>query len=304
LLRYVRKWKNINNLELDLLVKSYLDNINNAFDFISPVINKDKDFDNINKIWAEINSWKISKSSLEKNYKWTYTAKAIEAISEWKEWMRIFVDIVDMWIMNLRDFRSLAKKVALWKIKWDNITELLDAWLSVTKQFQDFVKEIEKIPWSKVSLWWDEVFIFIEWKTPKEIWDIIAKISENLDNNNLRWRVSYSFDKNSKWIFDSLDSLTKINKVVEKKIEEVIVWWKILYEVPNNLTLDINPKIIWNEEWDFDKFLKQMESSINFVKLLDVIQSKKVWEMKIWKFDDKIVSLKRNNSNEFILSIK
>jgi len=306
LLRCVRKNKNIWNTELYSMVEEYISNINNAFDFISPVIKSKKwdAFEDINKIAESLNKWKIHISSLEKNYKWTYTANALEAVSAWKEWMRVFVDIVDMWIMNLTDFRELAKKVVSWKITSNNIWELLDAWLSVTNKFQSFVKEIEKIPWAKVSLWGDEVFIFIEWKKIEEKSDIINKITHVLNNNQLRARVSYSFDKTVNKTFDKLDSLTKINKIIEKKIEEIIVWWNTLYRVPNNLTLDINPNIVWKKDWDYDKFLENIESSIDYVKLLDVIQSMKVKSLEIWWFDNVKIYLTKKSSNEYILSIK
>lgn len=305
LLRYVRKWKDIWNAELNLLVNNYIDSINNAFDFISPVIKFDwhDSFTETSRIWESIKNWNLSLSVFQKNYKGTYTYKALEKISDWKEWMRVFVDIVDMGIMNLEDFRWLAKKVVNWDITWNNIEELLDAGLSVTKKFQYFIKEIEKIPWSKVSLGWDEVFIFFEWRTKSETDSILSSITEWLNNQSIRWRVAYSFESDNNKVFDNLDGLTKVNKILEKKIEELIVWWNMFSKIPNNITLDIDPKIIWNWEGDYERFLSLFESSVDFVKLLELINLDRVWVKKIWEFEDKVINLKKNWADEYILSI-
>ena len=303
LLRYIRKWKDIWNDALNDSVKNYLDNLNNWYDFISPVINK-SDYKKINNIDEAIKDWKIDVSYFEKNYKWTLTKEAIEKASNWKDWMRIFVDIVDMWIMNLVDFKDRAKLLQSWDIKPDDIKKLTEAWSTVTGKFQRFVKEIGKIPWAKLSLGWDEVFIFIEWKTRKETAEVMNNITKELSSEWLRWRVSYSFDKATEWIFDNLDSLTKINKIIEKKIEENIIWKKLDIKVPNNLTVDIDPKIIWTKEWAFDNFLKKMENNISDDKIYELLNNSSGWKKRIGEIFWKDIILFKKSDGEFLLKIK
>lgn len=235
LLRNVRKWVELPDKELNSLIKSFIWNLNDWFDFISPIV--DWVSANIDDINRAIFDWVIDVKYLRENNKWTLTRTALESFAEWKPWTRAFVDIVDMWIMNLFDFRALAKKVASWEITEKQMLELTKAWWSVTDTFQQFVKEL-KAEWIELSLWWDEVFMFSEKLTRAEMSKIIA---ENLEKLWLRWRVTFSSEVNdTRRIFDWLDAQTWIIKKLEKKFEEVIISHQLPNRTPTSIMLEIN----------------------------------------------------------------
>jgi len=175
LLRLVRKWNNINNPILQEKVKNYIENLNNWFDFIRPAIDIKKIEQESNKLNDAIISMKVPVKYLEKTYKWTLTKDVLFNYSSWKEWEKVFVDIVDMWIMNLVDFRNIAKQIVEWKINDKNLIPLLESWKSVTIKFQEFCKEIQKKFWAKIALWWDEVYILLEWEKRSEDFGKILK---------------------------------------------------------------------------------------------------------------------------------
>lgn len=249
LLRYIRKDWEIWDKNLQTLVKQYIWALNEWFDFISPMVKwVEKDTKALND---SVREWVVDTENITHSNKWTYTRKALQTEIEWKPWTRAFVDIVDMWIMNLMDFRELAKKVRKWEITQDKMMELLDAWWSVTATFQQFVKWLEK-HWIKLSLGWDEVFMYSEKLSVEELSKIIA---ENLDQTWLRWRVTFSTDvSDSKKVFDKLDSDTWQIKPIEQLIE-----WMILNEpwfvkkgiwVPSSIMLKVKdwvqiPEWIW-----------------------------------------------------------
>lgn len=278
LLRYARKWENINtkldtseiiiqNHSLQAKVNQYISDLNKWFDFISPVWNSE-DFLKINELNNEINELKINPDAILNNYKWTLTKNSLDALTTWKEGIRVFIDIVDMWIMNLTDFRDLAWKIVGWKeIKWkkginwktitqikeDKIDDLLDAGNTATNKFRALISNLKSdYPDVQLSLWWDEVFLFIPWKTQNETNDIIKNISSRLEQQNLKWRITSNFNK-EKWNFDYLDWLTDINKLFEKSIESII--YKNNLEKHDNsnissISLEISQKLK-------DKYLKK-----------------------------------------------
>ena len=245
LLRYIRKWEDIWDKELANMVKKYIVNLNDWFDFIAPFINKNQ-LNEVKNIEDQITNWIINIKLFEKNYKDTLSIKTLKAKSKWKKWLRVFVDIVDMWIMNLSDFRDLALKVNSWKININNMDELLLAWSTVTKKFQNLVKSLKyKYKDIKISLWWDEIFIFIPWKTEKESAKIIENITNSLKQEELAWRISSSIIKNNEKIFDNLDWFTLINKTFEKLVE------KVTFNNPDKIIINNNfinwgPKSLWN----------------------------------------------------------
>lgn len=218
LLRHIRKDWEIGSKELQALVKQYIWALNEWFDFISPIVRwVEKNTAELDK---SIREWVVDVKDLTHNNKWTYTKKALQMEIEGKPWTRAFVDIVDMWIMNLMDFRELAKKVRKWEITESKMMELLEAWWSVTQTFQKFVKWLEE-HWIKISLGWDEWFMYSEKLSPDELSKIIA---EELDKAWLRWRVTFSTEtKDSKKIFDWLDSSTWQIKPIEQFVEWIIL---------------------------------------------------------------------------------
>lgn len=116
LLRYVRKWEDIWDKDLKLLVGNYINSLNDWFDFIAPFVEKTQ-LEDIWKIETQIERWIIDIDLLKNTYKNTLSVNALKLESKWKEWLRVFIDIVDMWIMNLNDFRKLASRIVSWDLK-------------------------------------------------------------------------------------------------------------------------------------------------------------------------------------------
>lgn len=263
LLRHIRKdWK-IANERLQVLVKQYIWALNEWFDFISPIVRWVEK--NITQLDESVRKWEVTVESLTHNNKWTYTRKALQMEIEWKPWTRAFVDIVDMWIMNLMDFRELAKKVRKWEITESKMMELLEAWWTVTQTFQQFVKWLEK-HWIKISLGWDEWFMYSEKLSPDELSKIIA---EELDKAWLRWRVTFSTDtKDSKKIFDWLDSSTWQIKPIEQLIE-----WNVLNE-PELISQNIQvPSSIMLKVKDWVNIPEWISKLINKEKILELYRT-------------------------------
>ncbi len=230
LLRFVKKWKNIYDHELKDLVEEYVVRLNEALDFIFPgSCDIERDFEKSKenlKILDKYAHWKILELPLELkkfNYKWTPNKETFMKDLKWKEWVGIFVDIKDMWIMNLLDFRKVA-----WMFI-DNYDEnlLLETWISVTKKFFNFIEDIQSIfneYWIEVktSLWGDEIFIFVEDNSILSKKEIVNIIKSNLINNQLDGRISF----NNIWVspegsFEKLDVSTSLIKYLEENIEKI-----------------------------------------------------------------------------------
>jgi len=312
LLRFIRKWEKISVIDTQLHenIKEYINKLTDWFDFISPVIYKE-DYKNIDEINKQIWSWVIDIDYFQNNYKKTLSIESLKAYSKNKTWMRLFIDIVDMWIMNLKDFKKLAQKVNFWEINENYFDELLTAWWTVTNKFQRLVKSIKEIyPESKISLWWDEVFIFIPGKTDTERDEIISNISKKINRFWLKWRISSSTEKQNEKIFNNLDNFTSINKLFEKKFTETLqnnsqlnTSWKIEPKVTN---LEIkNEKLI---KWNLDtikKLIKEKINNIDFTWLLFKRKSINTTvnlniEDETWKKVNHNLNLEIENNNNFI----
>ncbi len=223
LIKHVRKWNNIQleNWDLELInkIKEYIKNLINWFDFIWP-FTKDSQLDEIEHIEKQMLSWLFDKNLFLNNYKSTLNFQWLNTLTNSKKWLRIFIDIIDMWIMNLADFRNIAFKVINWEINYNNIDKLLKSWDSVTQKFLFLVKKIlECYPECKISLWGDEIFIFIPNVDEKNKGNVIDEISNKVENLWFRWRLTSSTNTNVK-IFNQLDSLSNINKIFENIIEK------------------------------------------------------------------------------------
>lgn len=212
LLKRIRKWRSIwDNRELKEMVDEYIKTLNNGFDFIAPYINAKKDMKVAKQIEKEIQKWEFDIDHYVKDFKWTLAKWVFEAFIKSKTWSLYFIDIKDMWIMNLADFRKFAKQV---NEKWADNVDLTETWKSVTETFKKFVNELKKEhPNLKIALWWDEIYIYDE-----NYIDISSSISKNLENNWIKWRITqhhWQIDANT---IKNLD----INTVIIKKVEESI----------------------------------------------------------------------------------
>lgn len=307
LLREVRKWQEISNKVLNQELKKYIDSLNSWFDFISPYI-KREDIWKIADLDRQISELKISRERIEKNYKWTYTKEALEKNIEWKQWISVFVDIVDMGLMNLKDFKVLASKVESWIITKENIWELLTAGNTATSKFQSLVNQIViDYPKAKISLWWDELFVFIPWISKRETSIIIQDISKSLQRNNLKWRISHNFETKI-GNFDYLDSITKVNKIFEKDLEKVF-YSKEFEKIDKLIFNSINVEISWEIEKKFLKnsqiiYAKLNNPKENFFEILEKIDKTNLSKILTWeekeifiKWDWVNLLIKNKNSN-------
>jgi hypothetical protein len=332
LLRYVRKWEDIWDKNLKLLVGNYINSLNDWFDFIAPFVEKTQ-LEDIWKIETQIERWIIGIDLLKNTYKNTLSVNALKLESKWKEWLRVFIDIVDMWIMNLNDFRKLASRIVSWDIKKEDLSDLLSAWQTATNRFQNLVSSIKKsYPNAKISLWWDEVFIFIPWKTQLESQKIITDLTSKLKNEDLVWRISNSTNKDNDKIFDNLDWFTSINKFFEKKVEKIINnnsnvkvknFWlseiKTLRDLKffSSINLNIDKKVQKIISENTSNFLIDLKNIIdyNMIKALiiwkkdsynisfDIFDRNIEW-MTMWKISNFNLNVSKASNNELIISIK
>ncbi len=269
LLSDLRKWKNIDVLNvkgvnLEEKVKEYMDMITELMDFIAPYV-REEDINEMENLWATFsNNRQIPAKYLVKNYKWTLTKESLEVQSKQKTWVNFFVDIVDMWVMNINDFQYIAERIHT----WEDIS-YLSSGSAVTLRFISFVNNLKRdYPNIKLSLWWDEIMFFIEWdnldteKISKEVWNKLAA-------NNLKWRVS--FGKNGEKWFSELDFLTQINKAVEQECKKVTLSPIELY-LPQVIQLYDEQNIL--ESAEMNEFLNEFKSVLeenndNLKRLLD-----------------------------------
>ncbi len=285
LLRYVRKYGEtwlVNPPELNELTKNYINELNSWFDFISPSINLDKDLIIAKKINSWIKKWSLDIEDLVYTYKWTLSRESFFEITKWRSWMSAFIDIKDMWIDNLGEFKILWDKLLDWKLAED---DLLKAWNKVTKKFIDTVKSLKEIYWDKIqiSLGWDEIYLFIEWVSKNEEREILSNLNKVMNKNHLKSRISHNFDDWKWWkkdYFSKLDKLTSINKSVEEKIESLIIEKKMehLLKVPDNISLNIEK---WLENlvlWDLTNIINPILQKID-KKIFDFITSPIEWKI-------------------------
>lgn len=292
-LRAAKKDKKVSPYKLDLLLLQYSNILNDSFDFIAPSLTWWIDRELITELNNSIKTGIIETKYIEKNYKWTYTKNALESYSEWKWWINIFIDIIDMSLMNADDFKLLAERVSKSLNKNFIYWELLKAWDSVTKKFLNFILEmLEVYPNMKIALWWDEIFIFVEWNDFDEF--DIDKISERLKENDLKWRICESsnildedkVDKNLLWdntLFDLLWDVSAINKVFEVRMEMIINKYNLNHavKVPGNTFLSVtknNYKYLFG---NFSLFVEELSKNI---------------------IDENIFSFLKNNRNNILVS--
>ena len=317
LLRYVRKWDSIWDVKLFNYVNDYINILTSWFDFIAPIIDNSQ-LNMIEWINKQLEIWIISTDLIKNTYKNTLSIDSLKIQSRWKKWLRVFIDIVDMWIMNLNDFRLLAKKVESWLIDENNLEELLESGKTATNRFQNLILEIKSIyPWSKIALWWDEIFIFFEWEIDFNRNKLISDISLKLRKQDLVWRISSSYDSDEN-IYNYLDVITSINKIFEKKVEKIIsknsnVKVKKIDESDNikllkdlrwftSINIDIDDKLKTTISRELNSFLLDLNNIIDYNMLKAIL----VWKKDNYVFNFKKYNLKieKKNNYELLITIK
>lgn len=302
LLRYVRKYSDawlVNPPELNELIKNYINELNSRFDFISPSINLERDLMIASRINQWIHKWTLYIDDLLYTYKWTLSKDSFFEITKWKSGMNAFIDIKDMWIDNLYEFKLLWDKLIAWEL-WED--DLLKAWNKVTKKFIDTVNSLKETYWNRIqiSLWGDEIYLFIEWATKEEEAWILENLNKIMNRNHLKSRISHNFDNwgdTKKDNFAKLDKLTSLNKRVEEKIESLVIENKMehILHVPNNISLNIENWLenfaIWNLDNIINSILQKIDEEI-FEFITSPIEWKSfdlwiIWESRVifkwWK---------------------
>lgn len=267
LLRAVRKENKILDLnwkeysELEKYISWYLKELNEWFDFIAPYTNLSSDIKEIENIEKQFKKWKISIDYFVNTYKWTISKDLFFKYVDGKSWSLYFIDIKDMWIMNLEEFKVIAKKLAN-----GEKVDLTSAWKITTSKFINFANNIIKsCPKCKISIWWDEIYIYSD--NSKLLW----KVNKYLESSWLSWRIiKYNWHITS----DSFEILDKNTKLI-KQLEIIIEWLKIK---------NIKNVVLLENTVDLTKF--SISFNKNSLKNLgkDFVQIWTIWDKKIyWK---------------------
>ncbi len=290
LLRVVRKWEEINPKELKSEIEKYIKELNDSIDFISPLRTSIKfsqeQVNEAEKIWKMMKDGIIDKKYLSTTYKWWLNKDVfINKITN-IPWESIFIDIKDMWIHNLVDYREKAKKIDIlsnsykkWEISKEKIElelyqTMLEAWLPITEKFIEFKSRLKTIyPNAKIHIWWDEIYIFNnDWKHID-----LQQILNILNTSDISWRLTRNNWIGSERNFADLD----LNSNINKKIEEYI---KIKTNIDFKTT--INLAVLKLEKEEIKKFLIEIESILKNANLENLL--KENWEIIIntskWNF--------------------
>ena len=150
-------------------------------------------------------------------YKWGLNQAAFKEILEWKEGQLFFIDIKDMWSINMKDFWT-----CLWKVLNGDMTHeeaILESGSIMTNKFKSITAQLEHKFWKEkihFSLWWDEIKIFIEGDC--NVKRTVSKLHSIVVEQEIFWRITTTKkEKKQDWIalIDSLDKSTSISKKIE-----------------------------------------------------------------------------------------
>lgn len=150
-------------------------------------------------------------------------------------WEMFYIDIKDMWSINIKDFSDKIEVRNNWEI---NTKEIISrSWEYMTERFQFLNKALKKslstlYPWKEIyiSIWWDEIMIFVEWISKNNSLESLVFITwvfKQLDFWNLEWRITYRYINDNEvkvwWekLIEGLDELTRKTKAIEKRISSI-----------------------------------------------------------------------------------
>ena len=192
----------------------------------------------IKSITKKVKNWlELSTEELEQlKYFWEKNYKNILPKENFYEkikgnWELFFIDIVWMGIKNIIDFIEKLRKFNDWIITKKEL--LLNSWSVITEKFQKLFIWLNDIlskeyPWKNIHyyIWWDEIWIFIEWVKIKDN-QIVDLLYGELNEVSLEWRlirtrVTKKQLSNNTWeaIFSNLDKMTAYSKAIEFRIDE------------------------------------------------------------------------------------
>ncbi len=279
IINMVRKWEIPKNLELYKDIVSFIKSCIVYWEFILPwdkksellanweIVDK-KTFDNYIDIISKIENWNIPDTSNNfraKTYKDALNKEVFyESIKE--KWNLFYIDIKWMWWENIRDFFGIIKKTVENKslsTEEERLEySLFHSWDIMTNKIKKFKEFIEEKFWEsiKIYIWWDEIIFFTS-KTVKNYNNIFQKAEKLWLNIRLTTKKIAKKSLNKTWEenVSELDKLTKISKILEKRID-------LLKE-----TMELN-KLKWknyeknfNLVKDFVLFIKNWKQNISFI---------------------------------------
>ena len=253
LLQAVKKWELVSPDSLVKLVEKSSSELNLSAEFISPTISEEN-FDHARQIISDLDNLEIKHDTLKYTYKGELSKDAFFESIRWSSWIDIRIDIIWFTNENRDAFRKLLIDFLEWRADENDLST--QAWLSVTKDFLNGVREIVKYnPSMTIWLWWDETWWNSEWivenPDPAVInrlpyWKIRALMASiNKSLGKLNWRITFGFDRRDKrGLHDYLDNEWKPSKVIEWIIQSEIlsVDWEKWLEMPS-VMLDISHSV-------------------------------------------------------------
>ncbi|UFX83156.1 hypothetical protein [Candidatus Absconditicoccus praedator] len=231
LLRFVRKGEPINDSYLFDMVSSYMEGLNLSLDFIFPgseepidEIRKAKSYMHMINKYIAGNVSTLPEFLTHKNYKGTLTKQAFMQKINGKKGLSVFVDIKDMGISNILNFRKLAEQF----YNDGNEDHLLKAGFEVTKRFFYLFEELEKKFKEMgvdidISLGGDELYVFVEGQDYDISNDqILGIIKETISRKGFEGRIVHEkVNQGTEDAFDRLNSLSCGLKKIEKIIDNI-----------------------------------------------------------------------------------
>lgn len=319
LLKYVRKYpEKVQPQNLVYMVQAYIKNLNLTLDYIPPIqwdiLDIEYDLKQAQQINEQIQNRIIHCDYLFKTYKGWYTKEAFLSATQAKPWIRLCMDIKDMWVDNIIDFDNIAEHLLELQQSFKDgdidskkfekrQTELfLSAGKSVTDNFREVQLRIKQsYPNSFIRFWWDEIELFLPELHEDEIPHIQANIGSILDASNQKARIMIDTtlgDDESNFWYARLDRLGKINKMVEELLEKQVYGRKKeIEDLPNKTYLRMDhyaKSIIFMPWFHLDDFLSSLwEILATFPHYFKDKKNFLIWK---WKYHIKVTLKNRPNS--------
>lgn len=299
--------------KLKSIVLKYLFWLNSTLDFISPTRDKlsenNIDFKIANRINKQIQNWKIHIWYLTKNYKWWITKEVFINKLKKTHWTHISIDIKDLWSYNILSFIKLSQEILIlknkfnsWEIDEETLSKktnllFLDAGSELTITLQQIQKELKKeFKKSTIRFGWDEIEIFIPSEKQLNA-NPIEKIEKIINKSYFNYRViinSIEKEDDIHNIYQKLDNLNNINKIIEDELELINDNTRMTYiDLSKNLK-----EVILNWNFSFESFLQKLTEKIQKSK----ISFDKNNEFNIWTIESNIqVTLTKEDNKVKIL---
>ena len=207
-------------------VKKVINFLISNFEFIFPQWNCVGNIEDYKQIKNSIKNWtdleKIDEY-LNTYYKWFLPNYRFDKITNNKEGQMYFIDIKEMWSINIIWFFEEYEKVINWEISYEKA--ILNSWLKMTNVFKNLLKNIEKeLEWKEfyITTGWDEIKLFIENDFDHK--KTCEMIQTQLDEDWVECRITTrkkEKKENINELNDELDEKTEMSKEIEKFLQQI-----------------------------------------------------------------------------------